>query len=143
MSTNDGFAILVLRVLLSVLALLIMVPMFDNSADVPFYVTVCVYLLGKLVDLAAKIMRKQFFLMLLIYMAGVIICIAAIGICFLGIASVGIVPENVVGKFVGTAPYNFSLIIMSALICLVDLIEFLFCLGRIMYTKKKLGQFND
>lgn len=65
MSTNDGFAILVLRVLLSVLALLIMVPMFDNSADVPFYVTVCVYLLGKLVDLAAKIMRKQFFLMLL------------------------------------------------------------------------------
>lgn len=141
MNTNDSFVVSAFRMMLSVLALIIMLPLVDNFTDVSFYVTVSIYLLGKFVDLVAKVTHKQLFLIYFICVIGMIICVVAIGMCFLGFASVGAAETGIVKMFVNTKPYNYTLIIATTLVCMVDVIDFIFCISKLNYTKQKLKQF--
>lgn len=89
MGTKDDFAVSALKVLLSAVSLAIMLPMMYNLDGVSFYATVSVYVLGKFVDLVAKLTEKQLKMLYVIYIAGIGVAIVAVALCFYAFASAG------------------------------------------------------
>lgn len=138
MNTKEGFEISAFRMLLSAASLAIMIPMVKVVVGISFYVTVCVYILGKFVDLVAKVKQRQNKLFFVIYIIGILISILAIGMCFWGFANAG-TSETVTN----TPMYNIILLIMAVAICAIDIADFIFCICRLNYTKEKLQQFDE
>lgn len=137
MNTNDSFSISAFKMLLSVLSLVIIVPMIDNLDDISFYVTISVYVLGKFIDLVAKISQRQLKVFFIVYILGVIISIIIVAMCFLGFAY-----EDVKNGITNTLSYNKCLIYLTTAICFIDIADFVFCICKLNYTKKKLHQFD-
>lgn len=135
--TKDGFEIMAFKMLLSVLSLVIMIPMVDTLTDVSFYVSVCVYVLGKFVDLVAKINQRNFKLFFVIYILGLTISIIAAAMCFCGFAS-----TNNTNEITNTLLYNRVLLGLVTAICFVDVSDFVFCICRLSYTRRKLHHFD-
>lgn len=131
MNTNDSFSISAFKMLLSVLSLVIIVPMTDNLNDISFYVIISVYVLGKFIDLVAKISQRQLKIFFVIYIVGIIVSIIIVAMCFLGFAY-----ENVKNGITNTFSYNKCLIFLTEAICFVDIADFVFCICKLNYTKK-------
>ncbi|MDE6421665.1 MAG: hypothetical protein K2K87_14255 [Lachnospiraceae bacterium] len=138
MSTNDSFAIVAFKVLLSIVSLVIMIPLVNNLTDISFYVTVSVYVLGKFIDLVAKISQRQLKIFFIIYIMGVVVSILACAMCFLGFANV-----DISNGITNTLAYNVILLSLASLICFVDVADFVLCICKLSYTKRKLRQFNN
>lgn len=138
MNTKESFGISAFRMLLSVISLVIIIPMVWNVSDISLYVTVSVYVLGKFIDLVAKIYQRQFRIIFDIYVIGVVISIVAVAMCFYGFASVNI-PNGITHKML----YNVILIVVTTVICFTDVADFVVCICKLKYTKKKLQQFNN
>lgn len=137
MDTKEGFEITAFKMLLSVLSLIIMIPMVGILTDISFYVTVCIYVLGKFIELVSKITQRQMKLFFIIYMLGVIISIVVAGMCFLGFAS-----TNVDNGITNTLLYNQILLGLATAICFIDVADFILCICKLSYTREKLHQFN-
>jgi len=137
MNTKDSFTISAFRMLLSILSLVIIIPMVDNLNDISFYVSVSVYVLGKFIDLVAKITQRQLKIFFVIYIFGAVASIVAVAMCFLVFADVGILSE-----LTNTLIYNRVLLYVTTLICFIDVADFVFCICKLSYTKEKLHQFN-
>lgn len=137
MDTKEGFEITAFKMLLSVLSLIIMIPMVGILTDISFYVTVCVYVLGKFIELVSKITQRQIKLFFIIYMLGVIISIVVAGMCFLGFAS-----TDVNNGITNTLLYNQILLGLTTAICFIDVADFILCICKLSYTRKKLHQFD-
>lgn len=138
MNTKDNFTISAFRMLLSVLSLVIIIPMMNNLEDISFYVSVSVYVLGKFIDLVAKITQRQLKIFFVVYVLGAVISIVAVAMCFLGFADVGIA-----SGITNTLTYNKILLYVTTGICFVDVADFVFCICKLSYTKGKLHQFNE
>lgn len=138
MNTKDNFTISAFRMLLSVLSLVIIIPMVNKLEDVSFYVSVSVYVLGKFIDLVAKITQRQLKIFFVVYILGASVSIVVVAMCFLGFANVGTSNE-----LTNTILYNTTLLYATTLICFVDVAEFVFCVCKLSYTKRKLHQFNE
>lgn len=138
MNTKDGFTISAFRMLLSVLSLVIILPMVDNLTDISFYVTVSVYVLGKFIDLVAKISQRQLKIFFIVYILGAVVSMVAVAMCFFGFAN-----ADISNGVTNTLTYNKILLYVTALICFVDVADFVFCICKLSYTKKKLHQFNN
>lgn len=89
MNTKDSFTISAFKMLLSIVALVIILPMVDNLTDISFYVTVSVYVLGKFIDLISKIIERQLKIFYIIYIAGAIVGMLAVAMCFYAFANTG------------------------------------------------------
>lgn len=135
MNTKDSFTISAFKMLLSIIALVIILPMVDNLADISFYVTVSVYVLGKFIELISKIMERQLRVFYIIYIAGAIIGMLAIAMCFYAFASAD-APNGIVN----TITYNWILMCMTIAFCFIDIADFIYCICKLSYTKKKLQQ---
>lgn len=138
MNTNDSFSVSSFKMLFSVLSLVIMIPMIDKLDDISLYVTVSVYILGKFLDLVAKISQRQLKVYFIIYIFGVTISIFIVAMCFLGFAYMDV--EN---GLTNTEPYNICLFCFATLICFIDVADFVLCICKLNYTKKKLHQFDE
>ncbi len=137
MNTKDSFTISAFRMLLSVLSLVIIIPMVDNLKDISFYVSVSVYVLGKFIDLIAKITQRQLKIFYVVYVWGAVVSMVAVAMCFLGFANVGIANE-----LTNTLTYNRILLYVTTFICFVDVADFVFCVCKLSHTKEKLHQFK-
>lgn len=137
MNTKDGFTISAFKMLLSIVALVIMLPMVDNLTDISFYVTVSVYVLGKFIELVSKITERQLKVFFVIYIAGAIVGMLAVAMCFYAFANVDI--SNGVSN---TITYNWILMGMTIAFCFIDIADFVYCICKLSYTKKKLQQFG-
>lgn len=138
MNTNDTFSVSAFRMLISILSLIIMLPMVGNLTDISFYVTVSVYVLGKFLDLSAKISQRQLKIYFVIYIVGVVVSIIIVTMCFFGFAC-----TNVNNGITNTLQYNKVLMFLTTSICFIDVADFVFCIYKLNYTKKKLHQFNS
>lgn len=136
MNTKESFPISAFRMLLSVLSLVIIIPMVNNFTDISFYVSVSVYVLGKFIDLIARISQRQMKVFFRIYICGTIFSIVAVAMCFFGFANM-----NVSNGVSNTLLYNNILLYVTTLICFIDVADFVFCVCKLSYTKKKLHQF--
>lgn len=132
MHTEDNFTVSSFRMLLSVVAIIIMLPLVDNLTDLSFYVTVSVYVLGKFIELVAKISERQLKIFYIIYICGVLLGMLAISMCFYAFASGG--PS--------TLKYNQTLIVITIAFGFIDIADFVYCICKLSYTKNKLKQFN-
>ena len=112
--------------------------MMNNLEDISFYVSVSVYVLGKFIDLVAKITQRQLKIFFVVYVLGAVISIVAVAMCFLGFADVGIA-----SGITNTLTYNKILLYVTTGICFVDVADFVFCICKLSYTKGKLHQFNE
>lgn len=137
MNTKDGFIISAFKMLLSVVTVAIILPMVDDVKSIAFYVTVSVYVLGKFVDLVAKIMERQIKLFFVIYLLGVIVGMLAVGMCFYAFAS-----TNLANGISTTRTFNYVLLSATAVFCFIDIVDFVWCICKLYYTKKKLQQFS-
>lgn len=137
MNTKDGFTISAFKMLLSIVALVIMLPMVDNLTDISFYVTVSVYVLGKFIDLVSKITERQLKVLYFIYIAGVIIGILAVAMCFYAFSS-----TNSLNSVSNTKTFNWILMGMTTAFCFIDIADFVYCICKLSYTKKKLQHFG-
>lgn len=137
MSTKDGFIISSFKLLLSVVAIVIMLPMVDNLTDISFYVTVSVYVLGKFVELVDKVMGRPFKIFYVIYIIGIIIGVVAVSMCFYAFAS-----SDGLGQNTFSLLYNQILLIMVFAFGFIDVADFVFCICKQTYTREKLKQFN-
>lgn len=137
MNTKDGFTISAFKMLLSIVALVIMLPMVDNLTDISFYVTVSVYVLGKFIELVSKITERQLKIFYVIYITGAIVGMLAVAMCFYAFAS-----TDVSNGISNTITYNWILIIMTIAFCFIDIADFVYCICKLSYTKKKLQQFG-
>jgi hypothetical protein len=136
MNTKDDFTILTFKMLLSALSLVIILPMMGNLIDTSFYVTVIVYILGKLVELVSKVPHRQPMCFFILYILGIIASIIAVAMCFFGL-----VETNGSNSITSTFGYNVILIILSAFVCFTDVADFTFGICKLCYTKRKLRQF--
>uniref|UniRef100_UPI004055C3FD hypothetical protein n=1 Tax=Acetatifactor sp. TaxID=1872090 RepID=UPI004055C3FD len=137
MSTKDGFAISSFKMLLSVVSLVIMIPIIGNLKDVSFYVTVCVFVLGKFFELVSKILDRPIKIFFILYLIGVAIGTLAVAMCFLGFASI-----NITNGISNTLTYNYILLGLTAAFCFIDVADFVLCVCKISYTKRRLQQFG-
>lgn len=138
MNTNDSFSVSAFKMLFSLLSLVIMIPMVDDLKEIAFYVTISVYVLGKFIDLVAKISQRQLKVFFIIYICGVIVSMLVVAMCFLGFAYADV--EN---GITNTLEYNKCLIYLTTMICFIDVADFVFCICKLNYTKEKLHQFNQ
>lgn len=137
MNTKDGFTISAFKMLLSIVALVIMLPMVDNLTDISFYVTVSVYVLGKFIELVSKITERQLKVFYIVYIAGTIVGMLAVAMCFYAFANIGI--SNGISN---TLTYNIILMCMTIAFCFIDIADFVYCICKLSHTKKKLKQFG-
>lgn len=137
MNTKDSFPISAFKMLLSITALAIMLPMVDNLTDISFYVTVSVYVLGKFIELVSKITERQLKVFYIIYIMGTIVGILSVVMCFYAFASTG---DS--SRVSNTITYNWILMGMTIAFCFIDVIDFIYCICKLSYTKKKLQQFG-
>lgn len=137
MNTKDSFTISAFKMLLSIVALVIMLPMVDNLTDVSFYVTVSVYVLGKFIELVSKITERQLKVFYIIYIMGVIVGMLAVAMCFYAFANIDV--NNGISN---TITYNWILMGMTIAFCFIDVADFVYCICKLTYTKKKLQQFS-
>lgn len=136
MNTNEGFSISAFRMLLSMVSLVIIFPMLGNFDDSSFYVSVSVYVLGKFIDLVAKISQRQLKIFFAIYIFGAVVSIAVVAMCFLGFANV-----DITNGITHTLLYNKIVLGATGFICFVDVADFVYCICKLCYTKNKLHQF--
>lgn len=134
MVTKDDFSTSALKMLLSAISLVIIFPIIDHTNDVSLYVTVSVYVLGKFIDLVAKVTQRQFLLFYIIYIVGIIMGIVAVSMCFYGFASISETHEC-------SLVFNQILVMFSACYCFIDVADFVYCIYRTIYTKNLLHQF--
>lgn len=134
MVTRDDFSTSALKMLLSAISLVIIFPIMDHTTDVSLYVTVSVYVLGKFIDLVAKVTQRQLLLFYIIYIGGIIVGIVAVSMCFYGFASMS--ETKTCSLF-----FNQVLIMLSACYCFIDVADFVYCIYRTIYTKKLLHHF--
>lgn len=137
MNTKDGFMISAFKVLLSMVALVIMLPLVGNIKDISFYVTVSVYVLGKFIELVSKITERQLKIFYFIYIAGSILGMLAVTMCFFAFAN-----TDVSCGVSNTITYNWILMCMTIAIGFIDIADFVYCICKLSYTKKKLQQFD-
>lgn len=137
MNTKDSFTISAFKMLLSVLSLVIILPMVENLTDISFYVTVSVYILGKFIDLIAKISQRQLKVFFIVYILGAVVSMVAVAMCFFAFAN-----TSVSNGITNTLIYNRILLYVTTALCFVDVADFVFCICKLSYTKKKLHQFN-
>ncbi|MDE7432559.1 MAG: hypothetical protein K2N34_11700 [Lachnospiraceae bacterium] len=137
MNTKDNFAISAFKMLLSIVALVIMLPMIDNLTDNSFYVTVSVYVLGKFIELVSKITERQLIVFYIIYIGGTIVGMLAVAMCFYAFAN-----TDVSDGISNTITYNWILMGMTIAFCFIDIADFIYCICKLSYTKKKLQQFD-
>lgn len=134
MNSKDNFQALTLRILLVIVSLAIMLPIVDDSA-ISFYVTVSVFVLGKLIDLTEKIIDSRTKMFFTVYLIDIILGILILAMCFYGFANVDATKE---GKFL--IGYNYILLCMTTLFCVADIMEFVSGICRLYHTKHKLKQ---
>lgn len=137
MNTNDSFSIAALKMLLSAVSIVIMLPMVENVTDISFYVTVSVYVLGKFIELVANISDRPLKIFFVIYIAGVIVGIVAVSMCFYAFAISSNGSENQI-----TLIYNQVLLILTLAFGFIDIANFVYCICKLNYTKNKLNHFN-
>lgn len=137
MNTKDGFTISAFKMLLSIVSLVIILPMVDHLEDISFYVTVSVYVLGKFIELISKIMERQLKVFYIIYILGAIIGILAVAMCFYAFAD-----TDTSNGISNTITYNWILMIMTIAFCFIDIADFIYCICKLTYTKKKLQQLH-
>lgn len=138
MNTKDGFTISAFKMLLSIVSLAIMLPMVDDLESISFYVAVSVYVLGKFIELIAKIMERQRKFFFVIYMVGVMIGMIVVGMCFFAFADTDFATG--ISK---TTAYNYALLGLTVAFCFIDIADFVFCICRLYDTKRRLHQFGS
>lgn len=137
MNTKDNFTICAFKMLLSSMAVIIILPMVDNLTDISFYVTVSVYILGKFIELVSKITERQLKVFHYIYIAGIVVGMFAIAMCFYAFAN-----TDATDGISNTITYNWILMIMTIAFYFIDMADFVYCICKLNYTKKKLQQFG-
>ena len=138
MNTKDGFMISAFKMLLSIVSLAIMLPMVVDLESISFYVTISVYVLGKFIELVAKIMERQMKYFFVIYMVGAVIGMIVVGMCFFAFADTAFATG--ISK---TTAYNYALLGMTGAFCFIDITDFVFCVCRLGDTKRRLHQFDN
>ncbi len=138
MNTKDNFTISAFKMLLSIVALVIILPMVTNVTDHSFYVTVSVYVLGKYIELVSKITERQLKIFYMIYIIGTIVGILAVAMCFYAFAD-----TNVSNGVSNTLTFNWILMGMTVAFCFIDIADFVYCICKLSYTKKKLQHFKS
>lgn len=137
MSTNNKFSICSFRTILSILAIVIMIPLAlynTDSSDISFYVTVSVFVLGKYVDLVEKVLDRPSRLYHFVYMLGIVIGILAVAMCFFAFVGITLILSV---KMI----YDNALIVLTMFFCFIDIAEFIYYVCRLNYTKKLLYQY--
>lgn len=133
MSSKDNFQVLTLRILLVIVSLAIMLPAVDDA--IAFYVTVSIFVLGKLIDLTEKISESRTKLFFAVYVIDIILGILILAMCFYGFADVDAAKAE---EFF--IVYNYILLGMTTVFCAADIIEFVSGICRLYHTKHKLKQ---
>jgi len=131
MNTKDNYMVVSFKMLLASIAIVIMIPMIDNTSDISFYVSVCVYVLGKFIDLLVKLSEKPIKQFFIVYQLGVIVGIVVISICFFVFADMSVC----------TIKVNWALFILTVVFASIELMELIYCFCKLYNTKKKLKQF--
>lgn len=134
MILKDDFATSALKMLLSVISLVIIFPVANKTGDIALCITVSVFMLGKLLDFISKVSQRQLLVLNIFYILGVIIGIVAIGMCFYGFSAV-------TEKMELSLAFNGILVCLAASYSFIDLIEFIYCIARTIYTKALLHHF--
>jgi len=134
MILKDDFATSALKMLLSVISLVIIFPVANKTSDIALCITICVFMLGKLLDFINKVTQRQLFLLYVVYIMGVLIGIAAVAMCFYGFSAI------TEGMEISLA-FNATLVCLAATYSFIDLIEFIYCISRMIYTKMLLHHF--
>lgn len=137
MIIKDGFIISAFKMLLSIIVLVIMLPLLESLDDFSIYATISVYVLGKFIELVSKIMERQLKMFYFIYIAGIIIGMSAIAMCFYAFAN-----ADIYNGYFNTILYNCILMGMTTVFCFIDMADFIYCICKLSFTKKKLQQFN-
>lgn len=135
MNVKDSFSIMTFRMLLSVVSVSIIVPFFDDITDNSFYVTICVFVLGKFIDFIDKIVdrtRKDSFVL---YLVGIMVAVMSITLCFYAFLCWG---DD--GFEVYAINYNVTLMLTALVLGTIDLLDFFCYLGGWLRTKKMLKQ---
>ena len=134
MNTTDSFSISALKMLLSTISIVIILPFVEDFTDISFYVTVSVYVLGKFIDLVAKISERNIKSFHNIYIIGVIIGIITVSMCFYAFASIS-------ATCALTLAFNHWLLVLISGFFFIDIVDFVYSIMRLSHTKKALKQF--
>lgn len=134
MNTTDSFSISALKMLLSTISIVIILPFVEDFTDISFYVTVSVYVLGKFIDLVAKISERNTKSFHNIYIVGVIIGIITVSMCFYAFASISAACSL-------TLAFNHCLLVLISGFFFIDIVDFMYSIMKLSYTKKALRQF--
>lgn len=134
MNTTDSFSISALKMLLSTISIVIILPFVEDFTDISFYVTVSVYVLGKFIDLVAKISERNTKSFHNIYIIGVIIGIITVSMCFYAFASIS-------ADCSLTLAFNHCLLVLISGFFFIDIVDFMYSIMKLSYTKKALRQF--
>ena len=135
MVIKDDFSTSSLKMLVSAISLGVIFPVVEHTADVALYITVCVYVLGKFVDLVSKVTRRQLIMFYVIYIGGIVVGVLALAMCFYGFAHIVEVNSN-------SLTFNFVLVGLCALYCFIDVADFVYSVFINVYTRELLHQFD-
>lgn len=134
--SENNFSICSFRTILSIVTIVIIIPvamMNTGTTDISLYITICVFVLGKYVDLIAKILDRPSRLCFWIYIVGLIIGMMVVAMCFFATLGIGyILSERII--------YDCILIAFTMFFGFVDVAEFINYLGKVVYTKEVLNQ---
>lgn len=135
MVIKDDFSMASLKLLVSAISLAVIFPIVEDVSTVALYITVCVFIFGKFVDLISKMTQRQFLLFYFIYLVGIITGILALALCFFGCANIAENQKNAL-------ELNFWLVGFCSLYCAIDLADFVYNVYVTVYTKHLLHQFE-
>ena len=135
MMFKDDFSASSLKMLVSAVSLGVIFPVVTHTADVALYITVCVYVLGKFVDLVSKVSQRQLMLFYIIYIGGIAVGVIAVAMCFYGFA-------NIVEAHSNSLTFNFVLVVLCALYCFIDVADFVYSIFINVHTRTLLHQFG-
>lgn len=135
MVIKDDFSTSSLKMLVSAISLGVIFPVVEHTSDVALYVTVCVYVLGKFVDLVSKVSQRQLIMFYIIYIGGIAVGVLTLAMCFYGFATIVETGSN-------SLTFNFILVGLCALYCFIDVADFVYSIFLNVYTRRLLHQFD-
>ena len=136
MTVRDDLTTASLKTLLSIISLVIILPIIEYTESITLYITVCVFVLGKFVEVIQKCNHRQPVSYFCMYIVGILLGIIAISMCFYGFATIA--EDNSL-----SSSFNYTLIAISAYYCFLDIADLLFCVARTIYTKHLLRHFAN
>ena len=128
-TTKDEFVYSALRLLISIVSLVIMIPLFD---DISLYITALVFSLGKLIDVLEKLISQRQKSLFVVNVIMIFVAIIGISMSFY-VLSGGIAQSNTI--------YNIMLLVLNSVFCVFEIICFVHYICKLYYTKKALSHF--